>query len=271
MWDPRLYLRFADERGRPFHDLVARVGANAPKTVVDLGCGPGNLTETLRNRWPDAVIKGVDSSAEMISEARSRGGDIAYELVDDVREYAPAEDVIVTNATLQWVPGHDDLLRRWVAGDTGPSGLASRKASSSSRPDAAEGRWIAMQVPANFDAPGHVLLRELAAQAGVQSVLRRPVGDAVHYARLLRDAGCEVDAWETNYIHQLRVVGGEPHPVLTWMSGTAMRPVRAALSDPDWAELCAELDRRLWDAYPPHSGIVDFPFLRVFAVAHRAA
>lgn len=249
MWDPKLYLRFADERGRPFRELVARVGAASPRAVVDLGCGPGNLTQTLVERWPKARVTGIDSSPEMIEEARAKTQGVAYE-VGDVRDYVPAEDVdvIVTNAALQWVPGHDELLTRWVA----------------------DGRWIAMQVPANSDEPGHVLLRELVDQFGLdQADWRSTVGDAVHYARLLRASGCDVDAWETNYIHQLPVTQGAPHPVATWLGGTALRPVRAALSDADFQAFSAQFEAGLWTRYPPDNGVVDFPFPRVFAVAHR--
>ncbi len=251
MWNPDLYLRFADERGRPFHELVARVGAAEPRVVLDFGCGPGNLTETLAMRWPNARILGVDSSPEMIEKARAAGSPIAYE-VGDALDYEPGEqvDVIVTNAMLQWVPGHDEVIRRWV------------------RP----GRWIAMQVPGNFNAPSHLALRELCASPRWAQRLAeisnfRPVGDAVHFGQLLRRAGCAVDAWETTYIHQLPVTGGR-HPVLTWMSGTALRPVRALLDDAEWVTFCDELDRELWQIYVPDGEVVDFPFLRVFTVAH---
>jgi trans-aconitate 2-methyltransferase len=251
MWNPEIYLRYSDERGRPFHELVARIGAAEPVVVVDLGCGPGNLTQTLTRHWPEARVLGVDSSAEMIDKARASTTGVAY-TVADVSTYDVPDDteVIVTNATLQWVPGHDELLRRWVA----------------------PGRWIAMQVPGNYDAPSHLALRELSATARWREKLsevdmRRPVGDAVHYGRLLRSAGCAVDAWETTYVHQM--VTAEVHPVLSWMTGTALRPVRAALSDADWADFSAELDRELWRRYPADGSVVDFPFRRVFAVAHR--
>src|SRR5262245_18264947 len=128
MWSPEVYLRFADERGRPFHELVARIGADAPASVLDMGCGPGNLTQTLTQRWPNALVHGVDSAPEMIDEARAKTSGITYEVADAMRYEVPADvDVIVSNAMLQWVPGHEAVLRRWV------------------RP----GRWIAMQVPAN--------------------------------------------------------------------------------------------------------------------------
>ncbi|GHJ48608.1 trans-aconitate 2-methyltransferase [Catellatospora sp. TT07R-123] len=270
MWNPDIYLRFADERGRPFHDLVARIAADDPREVVDLGCGPGNLTETLAARWPGARVRGLDSSAEMIEKAKTQGGSVAtqggsvatqggsvaYE-VADVRDYVPGPDVdvITTNAVLQWVPGHEQLLTAWAA--------ALRS-----------GAWLALQVPGNQDAPAHLALRELcgsprwADRLGELDDQVRRVPDATGYARLLRDAGCDVDAWETEYLHQLPV-GGPEHPVLTWLSGTALRPVRALLDDAGWDEFRAGLQPALERAYPPYAGIVDFPFRRVFATARK--
>src|SRR5690349_20028791 len=127
-WDPALYAEYADERARPFGDLVTRVRAEAPRSVVDLGCGTGELTATLRRRWPDADVRGVDSSPEMVDRAdRSTG--VGYELAD-LRDWRPEEpvDVLVSNAALQWVPGHLDLLPGLVA-------------------SVASGGWFAFQVP----------------------------------------------------------------------------------------------------------------------------
>lgn len=252
MWDPQQYLRYADERGRPFFDLVARIGADAPRRVVDLGCGPGQLTSTLRRRWPDARVEGVDSSPEMVAAARAAGVDAR---VADVREWAPADDVdvVVCNAVLQWVPGHAELLRGWARRMT-------------------PGGWLAVQVPGNFDTPSHVLVRELAASPewsgrlhGVRHV--DAVDDPQGYAELLAACGCSVDAWETTYLHQL---SGED-AVLEWMTGTGLRPIRAALDDAAWATFRAELAPRLRAAYPVRDdGTVWFPFRRVFAIARVA-
>lgn len=251
MWDPTTYLAFADHRGRPFHDLVGRVRASAPRRVVDLGCGPGNLTETLRTRWPEATLEAFDSSSEMVAAARERGLDAR---LGDVRDWRPEldTDVVVTNAVLQWVSGHTDLLRAWVAAL--PSGA-----------------WLAMQVPGNFGAPSHTLVRELAGSpewgAELGPVVLREE-DAVleprGYADLLADAGAEVDAWETTYVQRL---AGED-PVLEWISGTALRPVRAALGDEAWQRFRGQLAPRLREAYPARSdGSMWFEFRRVFAVA----
>ncbi|MGC4893612.1 trans-aconitate 2-methyltransferase [Micromonospora sp. DT31] len=253
MWDPRTYLRYGDERSRPFHDLMAQVGATHPRAVVDLGCGPGTLTATLAARWPDSRVTGLDSSPEMISRAGADGGPVGY-AVADVRDWQPEPDVdvLVGNALLQWVPEHRELLTRWAAG-------------------LPAGAWLAFQVPGNFTAPSHRLLRELAGQEPWRDQLagrlrEAPVDEPLDYATLLADAGCAADVWETTYLHLLPATGAE-HPVLTWMEGTALRPVRAALTDDRWSDFRATLGVRLAQAYPVRQGRVYFPFRRIFMVA----
>jgi trans-aconitate 2-methyltransferase len=250
MWDPGTYLKFDDHRSRPFVELVARVGAAAPRRVADVGCGPGTLTLELAKRWPAAVIDALDSSPEMVEAARSHG--VAAELLD-VRDWRPKPDtdVAVCNAVLQWVPGHESLLRRWVT-------------------ELPPGAWLAMQVPGNFAAPSHACVRTLAAsppwRERLGGVLRGE--DAVltpdGYATLLAGAGCAVDAWETTYLQ--RLTGADP--VLEWITGTALRPVRSALSEPDWQRFRADLAPSLRAAYPTRpDGTTWFPFRRVFVVA----
>jgi trans-aconitate 2-methyltransferase len=250
MWNPDVYLTFADHRGRPFFDLLSRVGAEKPRRVVDLGCGPGNLTVTLAQRWPDAVIEAWDSSPEMVDAARERGVDAH---VGDVRAWTPRPDtdVVVSNATLHWVPEHAELLVR-CAGQL----------------DA--GAWIAMQVPGNFDAPSHRAVRELARRDQWSEPLRDfpfregRVDDPSGYAGLLSDAGCTVDAWETTYIHELT---GD-NPVLEWITGTALTPVKSRLNDEQWERFRQELIPMLDAAYPARpDGRTFFPFRRIFVVA----
>jgi len=247
-WDPDRYLTYADERGRPFLELLARVGAVDPATVVDLGCGPGNLTALLSRRWPGADVRGLDSSPAMVERARQAG--VVADLVD-VRSWRPepaALDVLVTNATLQWVPGHLELLPRLVA---------------AVRP----GGWFAMQVPGNFAEPSHRIREELAAEEPYAEHLvgiERPAGhDAATYWEVLAGAGCEVDAWETTYLH---VLTGED-AVFDWISGTSLLPTRAALPPELWPPFAEELRRRLRLAYPAQNGRVKLPFRRIFAVA----
>lgn len=250
MWNPDVYLTFADHRGRPFFDLLSRVGAEAPRRVADLGCGPGNLTVTLSQRWPNAVVEAWDSSPEMVDAARERGVDAH---VGDVREWVPQPDtdVVVSNATLQWVPEHAELLVRWAG-------------------QLEAGSWVAMQVPGNFDAPSHQAVRELARSDQWSEPLRDfpfregQVDSPSGYAALLGDIGCTVDAWETTYVHELH---GE-NPVLEWITGTALTAVRSRLNDEQWEQFRQELIPMLNGAYPVRAdGKTFFPFRRIFVVA----
>lgn len=251
-WDPRRYLAYADERGRPFVELVARVGATNPGTVVDLGCGPGNLTALLARRWPDAVITGVDSSPEMI-EAASRDVPAVAFTVGDLRDWlaqaGPGEvDVLVSNAALQWVPGHLDLLPSLVG--------AVRR-----------GGWLAFQVPGNGREPSHTICDELAAEEPYAAHTAGAATPAAHgpvtYLRALQRLGCEVEAWETTYLHVLH----GPDPVFTWVSGTGARPTLQALPDDLRPRFEAEFKARLRTAYPDDGHGVVLPFRRVFVVA----
>jgi len=273
MWDATLYLRFGGERARPFFDLLARVGAELPRYVIDMGCGPGNLTATLAQRWPSAEVCGVDNSPQMIEAARqlapatappsagsqgsgsvmtSHAPGLSF-MLDDIRHWEPQSlpDVIVSNAVLQWVPGHRELLVRWAD-------------------QLADDGWLAFQVPGNFDQPSHVILREMAATARWRSLLRdvelnRQSADPAEYAELLAGAGCQVDAWETTYVHILQ---GE-NPVVEWYKGTGLRPVLAVLDADQAAEFLAEYGEKLRVAYPPGPFGTLLPFRRVFTVAHR--
>ncbi len=256
VWDPQRYLAFAGERGRPFVDLIGRIAAPEPRVVVDLGCGPGNLTALLADRWPDAAVTGLDGSAEMVrAAAASPAAERVAFTQADVRDWVASAppggvDVVVSNAMLQWVPGHLDLLPGLVAA-------------------LAPGGWLAFQVPGNAGAPSHRLLDELAAEepyaahtAGSQRVAAH---DAATYLRALQGLGCVVDAWETTYLHVLR---GED-PVFAWISGTGARPTLQALPADLRPGFEAELKARLRTAYPDDGHGAVLAFRRIFVVAHR--
>ena len=249
MWDPAVYHRYGAERSRPFSELTARIHAERPRAVVDLGCGSGELTRTLAGRWPEARLSGIDSAPEMIDKAVAAGGPGWFQ-VGDLRDWHPGPevDVLVTNAALQWVPEHRELLDRWAAG-------------------LPPGAWIAMQVPGNFDEPSHRLLREVAGRYDAGHLTRgEPVDDAAGYASRFLALGATVDAWETTYLHLLPADGPD-HPVLRWIEGTALRPVKAALDDNAWQAFRSDLGRELAVAYPAAHGHVAFPFRRIFVVA----
>jgi trans-aconitate 2-methyltransferase len=259
MWDPAQYQRFGDERARPFFELTSRINAAAPRYVVDLGSGPGELTAALADRWPGATVEGLDSSPEMIEQAQSvraqrpaGSGSLEFRRCD-VRDFHPSRppDVIVSNAVLHWVPGHHELLKRWAAELAGDG-------------------WLAFQIPGNFGQSAHRILGELASSPRWRAVLDgaaldRHWDEPSGYLDLLTGAGCEVDAWETTYLHVLQ--GSDP--VLEWVRGTALRPVLAALQPEEAAEFTAELGARLRAAYPARVYGTVFPFRRIFVVAHR--
>lgn len=251
-WDPTKYLRYADERSRPFVELVARIDGQ-PETIVDLGCGPGHLTAVLRARWPDASVIGVDSSPDMIDRARADGTDpnASYVLADVTTWEPPAPvDLIVSNALFQWVPDRLAVIRRLM---------------DHVRP----GGTFALQTPHNYTEPSHRLLTEVASQPQFRQLtegLHDDRGtDPGVYLDLFTAAGWATDAWETTYLHVLQ--GADP--VFDWISGTGARPVLAALPTPLRDEFVAQYRSALREAYPAGPWGTVMSFARVFAVARR--
>jgi trans-aconitate 2-methyltransferase len=255
-WDPSQYNRFADERARPFRELVARIAHPGAREVADLGCGPGTLTAELWDKWPAARVLGLDNSPEMLAEAHKIAvpGRVEFELAD-VAAWEPDRrfDVIVSNATLQWVPNHMELLARIVS-YLKPGGV------------------FAMQVPGNFGEPSHRLLHEVVTserwKAGLDGKLAgspysHNLGD---YLATLLGLGLSATAWETTY---LQVLQGED-AVLNWMKGTALRPVLTALPADEAAVFLDEYSKLLDEAYPATAHGTVLPFRRVFAVGHLA-
>ncbi|GAA1739105.1 methyltransferase domain-containing protein [Aeromicrobium alkaliterrae] len=251
-WDPDLYLRHADERGRPFVELLARVPVTAPARVLDLGCGAGNLTAVLRDRWLGTEITGVDSSPEMIDRARQVDPDGHYEVADVVTfEPDGPYDVIVSNAMFQWVPEAFDVITRLLE-------------------SVQEGGALAVQVPDNQDAPSHALMREVAARPAfaehARGVRRFSRTDAASYLELFAGLGWQADAWTTQYLHVLQ--GDDA--VWGWVSGTGARPYVQALPEGLREQFVAEYQAELRDAYPQRSWGTVLPFARTFAVATRS-
>lgn len=258
-WDPAQYLRFESERARPFHDLVDRIATDAPARVVDLGCGPGNVTATLLDRWPSADVEGVDSSAEMIDRAAAYAGPrlrFRQGRIEDWRPDAPV-DVIVSNAALQWVPAHPDLLASWVDA-LSPGGA------------------LAFQVPSNVDGRAPAVFRAVANRPQWTERLA-PVAAAygpsqsggvlppAEYVDRLARTGCTVDAWQTTYLHVLP--GADP--VLEWYAGTGLRPYLDALDPSVREDFRAEVARGLRAEFPARDYGTVLPFTRVFVVAYR--
>jgi trans-aconitate 2-methyltransferase len=253
MWSPAQYERFRDERKRPFFELLSRVEAASPSQVADLGCGTGDLTLVLSERWPGASVTGVDSSEAMIAEARGRAvpGRVSFEL-GNLAGWAPRAplEVLISNAALHWLPDHAGLLSRLVS-HLGPTGV------------------LAFQVPANFEAPSHRRIDEVREHprfsARLASVRRGHAEPLDFYEAHLAGLGLAVDAWDTTYLH---VLPGED-AVLQWLLGTTLRPVLAALGQQEGNAFLEVLRPLLRADYPATSRGTPFRFTRRFVVARR--
>jgi trans-aconitate 2-methyltransferase len=250
-WDPKTYLSFGAERTRPAAELLARIAVESPVTVVDLGCGPGNSTALLAARWPAAQLEGVDSSPEMLEEAKHSGVKARWSQAD-IANWNPTApfDVIFSNATFQWLPDHKTLLPRLMSRIT-------------------EGGAFAFQVPRNFDEPCHTLIHEIA-KAGPWAAKLKDVRDWWNvlepetYFGILETVVREIDIWETRYV---QVLEGDD-AVFRWMSGTGLRPFANALEGQEREDFLAEYRRRVAAAYPRReSGATLYPFRRLFCVA----
>ncbi|HKF72957.1 MAG TPA: methyltransferase domain-containing protein [Stellaceae bacterium] len=251
-WDPATYLRFSDERLRPGFDLLARVGDLPPGPMAELGCGTGVHARAIAERWPDRAFTAIDSSPEMLTQASAARSSIRW-VEADLRSWSAPEKLalIFSNAVLQWVDDHEALFPRLMRMLV-PGGV------------------LAVQMPRNFDEPSHALMREVA-QLGPWAATLKPLlrpepvaGPEVTYDRLAPLAREGLDIWETVYLH---VLSGED-AVLTWMRGTALRPLLTALAGAEreaFERACAE---RLGRAYPRRAdGHTLLPFRRIFIVA----
>ena len=252
-WSARKYSVFEQERTRPVRDLVAALPARDVQVAIDLGCGPGNSTEVLADRFPQARVSGLDSSEDMLAAARERLPGIRFELAD-IDAWNPVEsfDVILANASLQWLPDHATLYPR----------LVSRLAPGGS---------LAVQTPDNLEEPANRLAREVATQgpwAGKIGGVKHPARhDAAFYYALLKPHCAAVDVWRTTYFHPL---AGGPEAVVEWFKGSALRPYLAPLDDGEKAAFLARYLAAITQAYPALAdGTVLLPFPRLFIVASR--
>ena len=252
-WDPAQYLRFSDERLRPALDLLARVPLAEATHVVDLGCGAGNITAILKQRFPTATVIGVDGSAAMLQKARATAPACRFEQADFTTwmpDTAPA--LIYSNAALQWVGGHASLFPRLMS-------------------LLAPGGALAVQMPAMHDAPLRRLQYEVAAHGSWAERLAArasapPILDAAGYWDLLRPCTASLDIWETTYLHPL---SGED-AVVEWAAGSSLRPFLEPLDPPQQAAFRRAYAEALRPHYPRRpDGTTLLPFRRLFMIARR--
>jgi trans-aconitate 2-methyltransferase len=250
-WDNQQYLKFADERTRAAFELLQRVPLAAAEHVVDLGCGPGNSTALLRDRFPRAELVGVDSSADMLARARQDYPDLTW-VQADAAGFAPTRpvDLLYANALLQWLPDHAALV---------PSLFARL----------APGGALALQMPRNFAEPSHRLMRSTPGPwaerlNGVRALT--PVSSPAFYYDLLAPVARSVDIWQTTYEH----VMPSAEAIVDWVKGTGLRPYLDALPDSERADFLAAYTLGIDAAYPARAdGKRLFSFPRLFIVAVR--
>jgi trans-aconitate 2-methyltransferase len=249
-WSAAQYSRFEAERNRPIRDLLAQITTPEVRSAADLGCGPGNSTELLQSRFPAAHIIGVDSAPDMIATARRRLPDTEFQQADIARWTHPGPfDVILANASLQWVPDHEILFRKLVA-------------------TLASGGSLAVQMPDNLDEPAHRLMREIAADGPWAAKLtgaaaaRAERRSAAWYYALLRETAKNVDVWQTTYFHAL---AGGADAVVEWFKGSGLRPYLGPLDDAERTAFLGRYRAAIAQAYPPLAdGTVLLPFPRLF-------
>ncbi len=253
-WDADQYLRFASERTQPVHDLIARIRLENPRRIIDLGCGPGNSTAALRRRWPSGTVIGLDNSPEMIRKAREAEPTGMWQ-PGDAASWHPEEpfDLVFSNAMLQWVPDHGRVCSHLMA-------------------QVAKGGALAVQVPAHYNSPLHREILEVSADAAWHDRMNRARSALTNnppefYFDLLRPQSTHLEVWETTYYHVLR----GPEDILEWFRGSGLRPFQEALSTEDErARFEQMLLERYRTAYPRRdSGVVLFPFRRLFFIAYR--
>jgi trans-aconitate 2-methyltransferase len=250
-WDAGQYLRFANERTRPALDLLARIEIAAPRRVVDLGCGPGNSTALLHERWPDAAVEGLDSSQDMLAAARRDHPEIMF-TEGDIAGWSPVEpyDVVFSNAALQWVGNHAALLPRLIAA-VGPGGV------------------LAVQMPRNHDFATHALMRQVAAEEPWCDRLANardpsPVRPPEFYYDCLAPLCRRVVLWETNYIQIMDGI----EAIIAWLRGTGLGPFLGRLDAGEQQQFLERYKGLLADAFPPRTdGRILLPYPRLFFIA----
>lgn len=253
-WNSELYLRFESERTRPSVDLVNALGVDSPKNIIDIGCGPGNSTAVLAERFPDADIIGVDNSIEMIEKARSLYPEISFSMLDasgDLSASTGAFDVVFSNSCIQWLPDHSSLIRDLMSLLV-PNGV------------------LAVQIPNNFNEPIHRIIREISSSPRWTDKFTssRPttVLSRSEYFNLLSEISSDFQLWETVYYHRMP----SHEAILDWYRATGLRPYLSQLNTADSAAFEGEIYSRICEEYPVEScGEIIFPFPRLFFIATR--
>lgn len=252
-WSATQYLCFEDERTRPARDLLARVPLPSAERVIDLGCGPGNSTELLVERFGASSVSGIDSDDDMLAKAGARLPEIPF-VKADLATWEPEVpvDLLFANAVFQWLPGHLDIFERLLKG-LKPGGV------------------LAVQMPDNLGEPCHLAMEETGAdgpwsEAFAGGRLRRALlPRPADYLERLQPHCLSVDVWHTVYYHPIR----DAEAIVAWVEGTGLRPYLAAVAPEQREAFRKSYLQRIDAAYPPMADgqrLLAFPRLFVLAV-----
>jgi trans-aconitate 2-methyltransferase len=256
-WDADQYLRFNDQRTRPCRELVGNIAVKAPCRVIDLGCGLGNSTSVLDERWPNSELTGIDSSEEMIVAARRANSRVTWQ-IDDIADWANKNhqtyDIVFSNAALQWVGDHATLFPKLLA-------------------QVSAGGALAVQMPGNFNAPAHRIMREIAASHArrnhfpANGIREWHVHDLETYYDILAPVAAVTNFWQTEYLHIME----DATAIVEWYKGTGLRPFLDSLAnDQQRAAFTEQYLEGIRKSYPlRRDGCVIFPFRRLFLIAYR--
>lgn len=251
MWNPKQYAKFNDHRNRPALELMNRIPHEMKfNTMIDLGCGSGELTQTLKDKFNIQTVHGIDNSESMLESAKSNFNDITFK-IGDIANFNESTDLIFSNAAIQWVNNHSTLFPNLL------------KLSN---------KLLAVQMPRNFNAPDHVLMRETAQENKkfkdkLHGVLHEePVFGCQTYYKLLYNNCTKLDIWETTYTQELTGANA----VLEWMKGTGLVPIANNLTTDEYNEFLEIYNSKLLKAYPMlDNGVTLYPFKRIFIVATK--
>jgi trans-aconitate 2-methyltransferase len=253
-WNPDLYLKYGNERTQPSIDLIGKINISfQPKSILDVGCGPGNSSQALLQRWPDAVLTGIDNSVNMIEKAKTTYPDNTW-IVADASKYTSNTiyDIVFSNATIQWIPDHEKLFKRLF-------NLINNQGV------------LAIQVPRFNEMAVSKVIQKVAGRAkwkeptkGCGDLLTHH--DYKYYYDLISKDYKSVEFWQTDYIHILE----SQYAIIEWIRSTAIRPYLDCLKDEEKPLFEKELLAEIKNDYPiQKSGKVFFPFKRLFMIGYK--
>lgn len=248
-WNSEQYLKFKAERTQPAIDLANRITVQSPTDIIDIGCGPGNSTEILKKRYPNAAVVGADNSENMLEAARKKYPDIEFIICDasrDLGRLCGKFDIVFSNACIQWVPDHHKLLREMMS-------LLK------------EGGELAVQIPMNYDEPIHKIIGETASSEKWRDKFNDPrhfyTLTPEKYYDILSEISSDFSMWQTTYFHRMKSHSN----IMEWYKSTGLRPYLETLSPADKEEFEKDIFTEVEKAYPKQAnGEIIFRFPRLF-------